>query len=85
MDKVYVIKGSLRCFSLAFFGLIPILGIIPALIAMATFRNVQRELGDKWNPAKAYLYSGYVLSWIGLLISILAMWILLAVLLKSML
>ena len=69
MDKVYVIKGSLRCYALGWFALIPLLGIGPAAVAILIYKRVQRETGEEWNPARRQLYCGWILSWLGLLFS----------------
>ena len=79
MDKVYVIRGSLRCFTLGWFALLPGLGVIPGVIAIVISRRVRRETGEEWNPARRHLYCGWLLAWCGLLLSALLLGGMLAV------
>src|SRR5712691_7840680 len=44
MDKIRVIKRSLRCFTSGWFGLVPILGIPVAFRAIILYRQVQAEM-----------------------------------------
>ena len=69
MDKVLVINQSLRCYRWSWFSLIPLLGIIPALIAIGFFRKAGAETGDGWNPARRYAVCGLLIAIIGLLLS----------------
>lgn len=69
MDQVRVIERSLRCFTAGWLGLIPLLGLVPATIAVISFHQARAEAGQRWNPAHAHLKWGYVLGWIGLLLS----------------
>ena len=73
MDQVRVIERSLRCFTAGWLGLIPLLGLVPATVAVMLFHQVRAEAGGHWNPAHAHLKWGYVLGWIGLLLS--GLWI----------
>ena len=72
MDKVRVIERSLRCFAAGCLSLIPILGLLPAVIAIVLFHKALREAGRTWNPARGYLIGGVVLAWTGLTITLLA-------------
>ena len=69
MDQVRVIERSLRCCTAGWLGLIPLLGLVPATVAVILFHQVRAETGGNWNPAHAHLKCGYVLGWIGLLLS----------------
>ena len=69
MDQVSVIERSLRCFTAGLLGLIPLLGLVPATVAVILFHQVRAELEGQWNPAHAHLKWGCVLGWIGLLLS----------------
>jgi hypothetical protein len=66
MNKVRVIERSIRCQNLGWFGVLPVLGVIPAVIAILLYHKVSYEAGDHWNPAERCARLGFVLSWIGL-------------------
>jgi hypothetical protein len=66
MDKVRVIERSLRCFVMGCLGMIPLLGIIPAVVAIGLYHNVRQEAELFWNPARGYLLCGYALAWAGI-------------------
>jgi hypothetical protein len=70
MDKVRVIERSLRCYRLSWLSLIPLLGIVPALISFALFRKAGNEAGEQWNPARPFALIGLLIALIGLLISL---------------
>ena len=53
MDKVEVIQRSLRCFTLGLFGILPVLGIPFAVMALSNYFQVKRIAGAHWNPAQA--------------------------------
>ena len=69
MDKVLVINQSLRCYRLSWFSLIPLLGVIPGLIALGLFRKAGEETGDGWNPARRYAVCGFLIAMTGLFLS----------------
>lgn len=69
MDRVRVIERSLRCYHAGWWGLIPVLGLVPAALAFWLFWSVRDEVGEDWNPAAAYLRWGLLLATIGLVVS----------------
>lgn len=58
MDKVDAIQCSLRCFVTGLFGLLPVLGIPFAVLALASYFKVRRGFRGQWNPAQRYLRWG---------------------------
>jgi hypothetical protein len=66
MNKVRVIERSIRCQALGWVGVLPVLGVIPAVIAIVLYHKASSEAGDHWNPSEQCARSGFVLSWIGL-------------------
>jgi len=66
MDKVRLIKRSVRCLLFGWLSLIPLLGLVPAFIALHLHRSVRREAGGEWNPAASYARWGYVLALLGI-------------------
>ena len=66
MNKVRVIERSIRCQAFGWVGVVPVLGVIPAVIAIVLYHRTARESGDDWNPAGPQARLGLVLSWIGL-------------------
>lgn len=71
MDLITAIRKSLRGFVCGIFGFFPVIGLIPALYAVACWRSVRRHYGKQWNPAHAYLHGGLLLAIIGILGSLL--------------
>ena len=62
-ERIQVIKKSLRIFACGIAGLIPFLGLIPALYAISAGAYLYSRWRRDWNPAAAYLNWGI---WIGL-------------------
>lgn len=72
MNKARVIERSLNAFTLGWFSLIPLIGIIPALLAIYWYRKSSDEAGMEWNPARTHALWGCVLALAGLAVSLLA-------------
>ena len=66
MDRIAATRTSLKGFVYGLFGLVPILGLVPAIKAWLCWRQVHRHYQD-WNPARKYLYWGLILSWLALI------------------
>jgi len=71
MDRVTVIRRSLAAFVWGLFGFVPLLGLVPALLALTPCWAVRSNSRDQWNPASAYLRAGMFLAGFGLLSTIL--------------
>ena len=71
MNKARVIERSLNVFTLGWFSLIPLLGVVPALLAIYWYRKSSDEAGMEWNPAGRYALCGCVLALAGLALSLL--------------
>ncbi len=67
MDRITAIEDSLRVFVLGIIGLLPLVGIIPATMALIFGLRVGSKYGNAWNPASAYLRWGAILALLGLL------------------
>ncbi len=67
MDQIEIVRRSLRCFIAGLFGIVPLLGLPGALIALLEYRAVTLRRGQLWNPAERYLFGGAVLAGLGLL------------------
>ena len=70
MPKSEMLRRSMRCFVLGWWSLIPLVGIVPAMLAFADFRAVVVGMGQRWNAARTRLLLGTWLAGIGLLLSI---------------
>lgn len=70
MDKVEVIQRSLRCFTLGLFGILPVLGIPFAVMALSNYFQVKRIAGAHWNPAQQYLTWGLATALCGLFLTV---------------
>jgi len=58
LTKIEMIERSMRCFTLGLFGLIPVIGIPMAVLALVQYRRVRQGRGAMWNPANLYLFWG---------------------------
>jgi hypothetical protein len=65
-DKVQVIERSLRCFACGVVGLLPVIGVPFAVIALSNFAQVKHRKGPIWNPAGRYLGIGSLCATAGL-------------------
>jgi hypothetical protein len=65
MDRASAIRRSLAGFVCGIVGAIPVIGFIPALFAIASWRSVKRQYGEEWNPAWPYLTWGGRLAMFG--------------------
>lgn len=70
MPKSEILRRSMRCFVLGWWSLLPVLGLIPALLAFADFRAVVLGLGRRWNAARLRLLLGVWLAGLGVLFSL---------------
>lgn len=73
MNKARVIERSLNTFTLGWCSLIPLIGIIPALLAIYWYRKSSDEAGMEWNPAHRYALWGCILALAGLAVSLLGL------------
>ena len=65
--KIRMIQRSIRCFGCGLAGLIPLVGLPFAVLAMVYYAQaglLQRRL---WNPARPYQRCGLILSALGIL------------------
>ncbi|HXT13045.1 MAG TPA: hypothetical protein VN873_15900 [Candidatus Angelobacter sp.] len=69
LDKIQIIESSTRCFTCGLIGILPLIGLPFAIIAIANFVRVQLGKGTVWNPANGYLSAGGFCAAIGLGIS----------------
>jgi hypothetical protein len=70
MPKSEMLRRSMRCFVLGWWSLIPIIGVVPAVVALVDFRVVVAGMGQRWNAARTRLLLGAWLAGIGLLLSL---------------
>ena len=72
MDRITVIKYSLRAFACGLVGLfLPGIGIFLAAYALFCWARVMYRQGAEWNPASSYLSAGAVLATLTVLLSLL--------------
>ncbi len=64
--KIEVIERSLRCFVLGVCGLLPVIGVPLAIMALAQHQRVKQIAGSQWNPAQRRLRSGALCAWLGI-------------------
>jgi hypothetical protein len=56
--RIELIAGSMRCFALGIFSLLPILGLPIAVLVLAMRWRIGRRARGFWNPAALYLHWG---------------------------
>jgi hypothetical protein len=66
LTKIEMIERSMRCLVLGLFGLLPVVGIPMALLALRESRRVKFGQGAMWNPANRYRVWGCVCARLGL-------------------
>lgn len=71
MDRITAIRESLRVFVCGLIGLLPVIGLAPAIYALVLRGRLRARYGKQWNPASAYLNLGVVLAAVGLIYSFL--------------
>jgi hypothetical protein len=64
--QVIVIQLSLRSFACGLIGVVPLIGLAPALHALFCWARIRRRYPEVWNPASAYLSWGTALAVLGL-------------------
>jgi hypothetical protein len=69
-ERIRAIEGSLRCFTLGLLGLVPVLGLPAAFIALYLHGKVTNDAGEGWNPASTYANWGCALGWIGVAVTV---------------
>jgi hypothetical protein len=70
MPKSEILRRSMRCFSLGWWSLIPLLGIVPAIVAFMEFRAVGAGARSRWNAAHVRLLVGVCLAGAGILLTL---------------
>src|SRR5271157_1933862 len=71
MDRPTAIRQSLTAFGCGLAAMIPILGMIPAVLALFCWGRISLRYKDDWNPAAAYLSVGAFFGSLGFLLSLL--------------
>jgi hypothetical protein len=67
--RIAAIRASLRTFICGVVGVVPVIGFLPAIYALACFIRIRARYGDEWNPASNYLVCGVALALLGLTVS----------------
>jgi len=71
MPKSEMIRRSMRCFVLGWWSLVPLVGLVPAMLAFADFRAVVVGMGRRWNAGRTRLLIGAWLAGLGILTTLL--------------
>lgn len=72
MNRARAIDRSIWCCALGAVSLLPVLGLPAALVAFGFYHSVRRSLAGRWNPAEQPLVVGFILAWIGVVVSLVA-------------
>ena len=66
MDRITAIKESLATYVCGVLSFFPLVGVIPAIYALANWRYVRNNCRIDWNPADHYLSWGAIFAIINL-------------------
>ena len=66
MPRTTVIELSLKAFVCGLLGILPVIGLLPAIHALYCWARVRRRYREEWNPAAGYLSWGTALAVLGL-------------------
>jgi len=69
MDRITAIRKSLSSFGCGLVGVLPVIGLLPALYALFNWYRVRKRYGREWNPAAAYLHWGALFALFGVMLS----------------
>lgn len=72
MAKSEIIRRSMHCFVFGWWSLVPVAGLIPALLAFTDFRAVSAQVDGRWNAGRTRLLLGAWLAGLGILITLLS-------------
>ena len=76
-DKVQVIERSLHCFTCGLLGLLPLVGLPFAIMALFDSFRITTRKANIWNPADRYLSVGTFCAALGLILNCLGVGIIL--------
>jgi hypothetical protein len=65
VTKIKMMKASLRCFFVGLLGLLPIIGLPFAILALLASGQVRVGQKRFWNPARPYWIGGIICAVIG--------------------
>jgi hypothetical protein len=66
MDRITIIQKSMVVFVCGIIGVLPVIGLLPAILAVIGWVRVRKNINAEWNPASLYLRLGALLASIGL-------------------
>lgn len=76
LNRASAIQLSLSAFVWGLFSLVPLLGAAPGIYVYLCWRRVRSQFYPEWNPAQPYLVMGMTMAVGGLLITVMAMFVL---------
>ncbi len=71
-SRIILARQSLTGFVCGLLGLVPVLGLIPAVYAIFCWFRFRRRYPNEWNPALPYLRWGAVFGFIGVAVLVCA-------------
>jgi hypothetical protein len=69
-QKIFVLEGALKVFTMGLLSLIPPLGLVFAPLTLWRFFSIWSVAGKEWNPARSYLNLGLAFAFLGGFISL---------------
>lgn len=78
-DRIELVERSLRCFVFGLIGLVPVLGLPFGIAAIVKSVRLKRRSGERWNPAQSYAKGGSLCATLGIVLTLIAVCIAVAV------
>lgn len=72
MNRVTAINKSMRVFFCGLLGFLPLIGLIPGILALYWYAQVEANYGE-WNPGGGYMRAGAILALLGVMGSLLVL------------
>jgi hypothetical protein len=66
MERILIIRKSMIAFGCGLVGVLPVIGLLPAIVTLIYWRRVLKMSRGQWNPAAGYLRAGAFLALCGL-------------------
>ncbi len=80
LERIELLRSTMRCFVCSLLGLVPVLGLPFATAAILGGRKLRPRPGAEWHPAEGYLRAARRLGPLGFLVSLVFLFVVLVVL-----
>lgn len=67
-QRIRIIESSLKSFTISWFSLVPLVGLLFALWSLDSYSVARKESVGGWNPARSYLMAAFYISCTGIVL-----------------